>query len=105
MKFTIDIKCRAPEWPIPDPVVFDDYRYFEARVTKEVEGRLYHCNFVTDKFPESDRDRRRLALDQLFSSINYSLRREQFPEDTLVYEEVERDGKTLYCNPKYPESK
>lgn len=105
MKFTVEVRCLPPEWPVPSPVVIEDQRYFEAAVTKEVDGQIYRLNIVTEAFPKDDIYERRLALDKLFSSLTDSLRREQFPEDTLIYEEIKRDGKTLFCNPKYPESK
>jgi hypothetical protein len=105
MKFTVEVRCLAPEWPVPSPVVIEDRRYFEAEVTKEVGGQIYRLNIVTEAFPKDDSYERRLALDKLFSSLTYSLRREQFAEDTFIYEEVKRDGKTLFYNPKYPVAK
>jgi len=77
--------------------------YYIAHLTHGNGKKKKFLNIASFSFDNDDTEKRRLALDILFETIKSTLRKEQFPEHSLVYEEVIKDGWKLYANPRYPD--
>jgi hypothetical protein len=77
--------------------------YYIAHLTEGSGKKKKLLNIASFSFDNDDTEKRRLALDMLFETIKSTIRKEQFPEHSLVYEEVVKDGWKLYANPRYPD--
>jgi hypothetical protein len=78
--------------------------YYLAAITKSEGDKVAFLNLETQRFDTGDKQARRHALDTLYKSLEFDLRREQFPEHTRIYDEVKTaSGKTLYANGRYPD--
>jgi hypothetical protein len=78
--------------------------YYLAAIAKSEGDKVTFLNLETHRFDSGDKQERRRALDSLYDCLEFALRGEQFPEHTLIYDEVKTaSGKTLYANGRYPD--
>lgn len=71
-------------------------------VVRKVDG--LSMTIESPSFDATDKDARRAALDWLFCTLGYVLRRDSFPEHTQIADaEVGADGRIIYTNLRYPE--
>ena len=94
MKFNIEISEKSE----------DIKTYYLAAITKTEGDKVSFLNLESHRFDSKEKQERRIALDSLYDCLEFAMRGEQFPEHTLIYDEVKTaSGKTLYANGRYPD--
>lgn len=78
--------------------------YYLAAIKKTEGDKVSFLNLESHRFDSDEKQERRIALTSLYNCLGITLRREQFPEHTLIFDEVKTEsGKTLYANGRYPD--